>query len=151
MREARTSKIPYLPEHPDALAVYCSDGRFTAAVAELCTDLGFGRLDTLTIPGGPALFETASSSLITVDVIRRAASFLIDAHHIEHVTLLAHHGCGYYRSQFFHESEEGREARQLADLRSAAAWLRASHRAVEVVAYFARPSAGRVLFEPVDC
>lgn len=145
------SKARYLAEHPDALAVYCSDGRFTGAVSDLSAELGFERLDTLTLPGGPALFDTASASLMVSDAIRKAASFLIEAHRIEHVTLLSHQGCGYYRSQFFHEDEETRYARQLADLRNGAAWLRASHRGVDVVAYHARPHEGHVLFERVDC
>ena len=38
--------------HPEALAVYCSDGRFTDAVEELLHHLGYTRLDTLTLPGG---------------------------------------------------------------------------------------------------
>lgn len=151
MPTAHQSKLPYLPEHPEALAVYCSDGRFTGAVGELCAELGFDRLDTLTIPGGPGLFEMASSPLTAVDTVRKAASFLIEAHHIKHVTLLSHQGCGYYRSQFFHENDDERFARQLSDLRSSASWLRASHRGVEVVAYHARPFEGRVRFDPVDC
>ena len=35
-------------EHPTALAVYCSDGRFTESVEELLRALGHERLDTLT-------------------------------------------------------------------------------------------------------
>ena len=38
MPELHTSKLAYLAEHPDALAVYCSDGRFTGAVAELLAE-----------------------------------------------------------------------------------------------------------------
>ena len=45
----------YDAAYPDALAVYCSDGRFTRAVDELLAKLGHPRLDTLTIPGGPGL------------------------------------------------------------------------------------------------
>ena len=145
------SKLPYEQGHPDALAVYCSDGRFTGAVAELLASNGYDRLDTLTIPGGPALFEMGSSSLTAVDTTRKAASFLIQAHAIKHVLLLSHHGCGYYKSQFFHEAPDVLEARQLSDLRTGAAWLRASHPGVEVVAYFMRPHDGHVSFDRLDC
>ena len=75
----------------------------------------------------------------------------LDAHEIKHITLLAHHGCGYYRAQFFHEAPDLLRARQIADLRNSAAWLRASHRDVEVVAYFARPEDGHISFDPIDC
>jgi carbonic anhydrase len=151
MANSHVSKLAYVGEHPDALAVYCSDGRFTGAIAELLASNGYDRLDTLTIPGGPALFETASSSLIAVDATRKSASFLIRAHKIKHVMLLAHRGCGYYKAEFFHEQAEVLEARQLADLRSSAGWVRASHAGIEVVAYFARPEDGHVIFDPIDC
>lgn len=150
----RPDALAYDPEHPDALALYCSDGRFTNAVSELLRSLGYPRLDTMTIPGGPALLEMGSAGLLEVDAIRKSMSFLITAHHIEHVTLLAHHGCGYYRAQFAYEDADAIHARQLADLRAGAAWLRAVHRGVEVACYFARPLGERgdaiVDFELVD-
>jgi hypothetical protein len=68
------------PHHPAALALWCSDGRFTGAVEELLRSLGQPRLDTMTLPGGPALLETTSSSITGVDIAREAASFLIKAH-----------------------------------------------------------------------
>jgi hypothetical protein len=144
------SNFPYDATHPDALAVYCSDGRFTNAVSELLHGFGYDRLDTLTIPGGPGLFEMATSSLTDVDVVRRAASFLITGHHTKHVTLLAHEGCGYYRSQLSHETPENIVARQLADLRNARAWLKAVHAGLDVKAFFCRPKSGQILFEPIE-
>jgi len=47
----------FRPSHPSALAVYCSDGRFTRAVEQLLESKGCARVDTLTMPGGPALFS----------------------------------------------------------------------------------------------
>src|SRR6478736_99849 len=99
MTASITSTVPYDASHPDALAVYCSDGRFTHAVANLLEKLGYDRLDTLTIPGGPGLFEMGTSSLTDVDTVRKAANFLVVGHHIKHITLLAHEGCGYYKAQ----------------------------------------------------
>lgn len=145
-----TSRTPYEPSHPDALAVYCSDGRFTNAVAELLKTLGYDRLDTMTIPGGPALLDTGTASLMDVDVLRRGARLLIVAHEIKHVTLLAHEGCGYYKSQLSHEPPERIKERQLVDLKNAEAWVRAMHPGVGVAKFFARPGGGHVVFEPVD-
>ena len=35
-----TSRTPYRIEHPNVLAIYCSDGRFTRAVEDLAAALG---------------------------------------------------------------------------------------------------------------
>ncbi len=144
------AKVPYRADHPDALAVYCSDGRFTGAVAELLARLGYDRLDTLTIPGGPALLELASSTYTDMDAVRGAARFLIEGHEIKHVTLLAHQGCGYYKRRYGFDSADGIMSRQLADLRAAASWLDAVYPRIEVVSYFARAAGERVAFDRVD-
>jgi hypothetical protein len=149
MKGSITTAAPYDASHPDALAVYCSDGRFTHAVAGLLEKLGYDRLDTLTIPGGPGLFEMSTSSLTEVDTVRRAASFLVVGHHIKHVTLLAHEGCGYYKAQLSHEAPEVIERRQRQDLLASASWLRAVHHGVEVATFFARVVSGKVVFESV--
>lgn len=118
------SKVPYDAKHPHALAMYCSDGRFTGAVEELLHGLGHARLDTLTIPGGPALLDLTSSTLGAVDVMRDAATFLIRGHGITHAVLLGHDGCGYYKSRYTYDSPEAMRRRQLNDLRQAARWVR---------------------------
>src|SRR4051812_27814890 len=106
-------KTPFDAKHPDALAMYCSDGRFTEAIEELLHGLGHARLDTLTIPGGPALLDLTSSNLGAVDVMREAATFLIRGHQIKRVVLLGHDGCGYYKARFPYESPESMKRRQL--------------------------------------
>jgi hypothetical protein len=141
-------------EHPTALAMWCSDGRFTSAVEELLSDLGHPRLDTMTLPGGPALLDMTSSSLGSVDLTRDAASFLVRAHHIREVVLIAHQGCGYYGSRYKYESPEGMQRRQFADLRGAARWIMGTHPGVVARAYFAAVAAEngapRVKFLPVE-
>jgi hypothetical protein len=147
------ARVPFDPHHPTALALWCSDGRFTRAVEELLDSLGQPRLDTMTFPGGPALLEMTSSSLASVDNAREAASFLIKAHSIE-VVLVAHEGCGYYRARYRYESPEAMHRRQLADLRSAARWVLRSHPGVNARCFFASitatPSGPRVTFSPVE-
>lgn len=129
----------YLAEHPSALAVYCSDGRFTEAVEELLRSLGEQRLDTLTLPGGPALLDHTSAGLGALEVIRESASFLIRGHAIRRVVLIAHAECGYYRSRFQYESPAAMRRRQLADLAAAARWLETNHRGVAALTFFATP------------
>ncbi len=146
--------VPFEPHHPTALALWCSDGRFTRAVEELLESLGQPRLDTMTFPGGPALLEMSSSSLASVDNAREAASFLIRAHDIKEVVLVAHEGCGYYRARYPYESSEAMQRRQLADLRSAARWVSRSHAGVNARCFFASvattPNGPRVTFSAVE-
>ena len=144
------ARTAFAVEHPDALAVYCSDGRFTEAVEELLASLGDKRIDTLTIPGGAALLHLWSAGHTEAETVRRAASFLIEAHRIERVVLVAHAGCGYYRHRYPTLDESAMAERQALDLQRAAEWLAGKHRGIQVAAYFARPQDGHTTFHAVD-
>lgn len=149
---ATAARLPFDASHPHALALYCSDGRFTDAVEALLRKLGYPRLDTLTIPGGPALLEMLSSDFASLTVARKSLSFLVAAHHIQNVVLIAHQGCGYYRARFSYEAPEAIERRQLLDLRSAEKWVRTNHPSTDVAKFYARTGAdgdgkGQVWFE----
>jgi hypothetical protein len=140
---------PFVAEHPDALAVYCSDGRFTRAVEELLDGLGHTRIDTLTMPGGPALLDLSSAMPSDRDAVGRAVRFLIRGHSLQKVVLVAHEGCGYYRAR--HPTRPAEEIRglQLADLKAAATILRLEHPSLVVSAYLACVVEGQVRFAPV--
>ena len=140
------SKSVYAAEHPDSLAIYCSDGRFTRAVEELVGQLGHARLDTLTLPGGPGLLAP-STAYSERETVSRAASFLIVGHHIRHVVLIAHAGCGYYRDRYAGESAEATEARQLADLASARRALEQSHPSLRIRTQYLRVADTQARFE----
>ncbi len=140
---------PFHADHPSALAIYCSDGRFTRAVEELLRQLGHERLDTLTMPGGPGLLNHLTASYADADAVSRAAAFLIRGHHIADVVLLAHAGCGYYRNRRPGDSPEQIHARQLDDLRAGARTLRKVEPALGVRLYYAHAEGARVRFEPV--
>jgi hypothetical protein len=144
-----TSHTPFSEAHPNALAVYCSDGRFTEAVEELLQELGDRRIDTLTIPGGAALLHLWSATQSEADTVRQAASFLIEAHHIVRVVLVAHGGCGYYRRRYATSTAAQIEERQVLDLGRAAEWLAGRHRGLEVATNFARAEDGRTVFDRV--
>jgi hypothetical protein len=136
--------------HPNALAVYCADGRFTKAVEELLHHLGHERIDVLAVPGGPALFNMNTASFADFDSLTRGASFLIRAHAIKKVVLLAHEGCGYYASRYTGEPPERIGERQRNDLRAAAKRLAELHRGIAIGMYVARVrSDTRIEFEPV--
>jgi carbonic anhydrase len=141
------AKTPFEQKHPSALAIYCSDGRFTQAVEELLAHLGHARLDTLTVPGGAALLNAWTSSLLDSDHVARAAKFLITGHDISHVVLVAHAGCGYYRQRYPGERDVKRH--QLSDLRAAATALGRVRASLQVATYYAVPDGARVRFERV--
>lgn len=144
------ARTGYRAEHPKALAMYCSDGRFTEAVEELLRALGHERLDTMTLPGGPGLLNTWSAQVTDLDAVRRGSAFLIEGHALTDVVLLAHAGCGYYRARFGNRTAEELVSRQLHDLRVAATDLRLRCRGVQVRAFFARPDSAGVVFDAVD-
>ena len=145
-----TARARFDASYPDALAVYCSDGRFTDAIEELLHGLGYPRLDTLTLPGGPALVELTSASMNANEVARSSVSFLVTSHHIRYVVLVSHASCGYYKHRFAYESAEAMLRRQYADLRGAERWVRNQHKGVEVSAYYARATDDGVAFERVE-
>jgi hypothetical protein len=144
-----TARETFDPAHPSALAVYCSDGRFTNAVEELLHHRGHSRLDTLTIPGGPGLLNLWSAQFSDMDAVSRAASFLISGHALTHVVLLAHQGCGYYRARYAARSPKQIMEQQLGDLRTAGRLLRTSHSNLSIELYYAVVRDGRVVFEVV--
>jgi hypothetical protein len=144
------SKIAFAKEHPNALAIYCSDGRFTDAVEELLHGLGHPRLDVICLPGGPALLDLGSASFSALEAMRTGASFLVRGHATKHVVLIAHEGCGYYRERYRFETPEEIVGKQHEDLRTAASWLSGSHPDLAIVCYFAKPEGGKVAFHPVD-
>lgn len=135
-------KVPFDASHPRALAVYCSDGRFTEAVRLLLLELGHDRLDTLTIPGGAATLNLL--------LVRGAASFLIRGHGIEHAVLIAHEDCGFYRSRGKGRAAQELERAQLADLSTSSRMLARTHPGLRVSLFFARPREGGVTFSRLD-
>ena len=150
MTERFLAPTPFQPSHPPVLAIYCSDGRFTRPVEELLRQLGHDRLDTLTMPGGPALLNLHSALYSNVDAMTRAASFLILGHAIAEVVLLAHEGCGYYRERHPNLTPDEVARRQIDDLRAGAGALRKAHPELRIALYHARVHQGRVVFHRVS-
>ena len=135
--------------YPRALAIYCSDGRFTNIVEGLLRVLGHDRLDTLTMPGGPALFNPWLSGMSHSMAIEESARFLIESHGIAHVFLLAHDGCGFYRKHCHRMDPAALRGQQEADLRLAAQTILRTQSAVDVRLYRGVVDGQRISFAPV--
>jgi carbonic anhydrase len=140
---------PFEASHPPALAIYCSDGRFTNAVESLARASGHDRVDTLTLPGGPALLCPAAANLSEVDTVGRAAQFLIDGHKTRHLVLVAHQGCGYYRRRYPRLPEAHIEKHQLDHLALAAKILARKYPELSIERYYARVAQGMIELHPV--
>ena len=134
------------PSHPTTLAIYCSDGRFTHAVEDHCEDLGHERVDTMTLPGGPALLTTGPADLSEVHVFSRAADFLIEGHGIKHVFLFAHAGCGFYRARCARLGDEAIRRLQVDNLHAASASLRRNNPQLAVTCCYASIDGAAVTF-----
>jgi hypothetical protein len=134
------------PSHPSTLAIYCSDGRFTHAVEDHCEDLGHERIDTMTLPGGPALLTSGPADLSEVHVFSRAAEFLIEGHGITHVFLVAHAGCGFYRARCGRLGDEAIRRLQVDNLLAARANLRRHHPHLVVTCCYAGIDGDAVTF-----
>jgi hypothetical protein len=131
------SSIPFEQQRIGAVAIYCSDGRYNEQFDEfLHGRLGLPRYDRLTIPGGPGAlaghFAAHREEEALVDQLR----FLIEAHALERVVLIAHAGCGFYLKKLMVRADAIR-AKQEEDLAHAAARVSSISTRVRVEGYIA--------------
>ncbi len=144
------STVPFEGERIRAAAIYCSDGRF----GEQCDDflhnaLGLPRYDRLAVPGGPACLAGHFAAYREEDAVKAQLEFLITAHQLERVVLIAHQDCAFYKI-FLEVSPVGLAEQQREDLAKAAARVREMGRDLRVDAYLALLQEGRVGFAPVS-
>lgn len=136
--------------HPEELAICCSDGRYIRALEEYLGAKGIDGHDLMALPGGVAQLCRESSSYTSVSVYNDALDFLMRSHRTQHVVLVAHADCGYYRSYF----GRAERSRQEDDLRRLALRLRDRSRELRITAVFASPNpdtrAGGFVFEDVE-
>ena len=149
MKEVFFATTPFSKSYPKALAIYCSDGRFSRAVEELLAHLGENRLDALTMPGGAgALDPRTSHHGGDRAALVRSASFLIGSHDVKRVVLLAHTECGYYRKQYPMFPSDEMVKRQVEDLHTAAKWFHSQQPEMIVDTYFINVREQKIQFHP---
>ena len=134
-----------------AAAIYCSDGRYGDHFDDfLHNALELPRYDRLAMPGGPAClaghFLAYSEEQALVEQLR----FLVKAHGLERVVLIAHQDCAFYIHRL-HVSPLALEARQREDMQTAAARVRSVAAGLKVDAFFARRCPdGTIRFESLE-
>ncbi|MHC4142680.1 MAG: carbonic anhydrase [Planctomycetota bacterium] len=143
------SVVPYEDARIQAAAVYCSDGR----LGDQCDDflhnaLGLPRYDRVAVPGGPACLAGHFAAYREEDAVKAQLEFLISAHQLQRVVLIAHQDCAFYTA-FLDVSSVGLAEQQREDLLKAAARVRELGRSLAVEAYFAAFQASVITFEPV--
>ncbi len=146
---AYSSRIPYVPERIHAAAIYCSDGRVGEHFDDFLTNgLRLPRYDRLALPGGPACLAGHTEAHIQEQGVIDELRFLVEAHGLERVVLIAHAGCAFYGTRL-HLPRPYLEPQQRIDLVKSAGFVRRVTGVPHIEGYFARPTGDRVTFEPV--
>jgi hypothetical protein len=146
------STLPFEHERIGAAAGYCSDGRYGEQMDEFlhhCLDLP--HYDRVAVPGGAACLAGHLLAMRERGALDRQLKFLIEAHDLERVVMIAHQDCGFYKRNVHPHKLRNTplEELQAADLAVVAGLLRDYNRKLEVDAYFARKLDSRIRFEPI--
>jgi hypothetical protein len=145
------SSTAFSTEPLRAVAVYCSDGRFGLQFDEFLQDhLRLSRYDRLVIPGGPACLAAHFSTFREEEAAVEELRFLVEAHELESVILIAHQNCAFY-TQRLQTPELQLESQQREDIQKAISRVPAISSNLEVQAFFARVhDDGTVRFEVIS-
>jgi hypothetical protein len=142
------SRKPFAPGPFDALAVYCSDGRYADQVGDFLHDgLRLERVDLMVIPGGSACLAGHFAGYRLDEAVFEQIRFLIEAHELRRVILIAHHDCGFYHHQL-HIGMDQMLARQCVDLAKAADRIRTIDSRLTVDTYVEQLDGDTVRFRP---
>lgn len=143
------SPLPYTGAAPSSAVVYCSDGRLGEHIDEFMTEgLGLGHFDRIAVPGGAGCLAGNFATWREEKALTGQMRFLIEAHQLRRVVLVAHQDCGHYLQRLRLQAAEVTE-QQGTDLRQAARRIRQLAFRLQVEAYIARHDDGRVSFVPV--
>jgi hypothetical protein len=150
---AFTSDIPFIHERVGAAAVYCSDGRYGEQMDDfLHNGLLLPHYDRVAVPGGAACLADHTPAMRERGAMQRQLQFLMVAHELSRIVLIAHQDCGFYKQNVHHYRLKQKPLRdfQFADLRRAAEIIRTWEPFPHVDAYLARQDGDKVWFEFVE-
>lgn len=150
VKEVFQSPKKYEAERIHAAAIYCSDGRFGAHFDRFLTDgLGLPRYDRVALPGGPANLAGHTEAHVTEQGVVDELKFLVEAHELERVVLIAHQSCAFYSARL-QLPEPFLEHQQRIDLLKAKQYIKRITGISQIEAYFARvDEEDHVTFEAV--
>jgi hypothetical protein len=132
-----TSTELWNPERIGAVVLYCSDGRWGEACDQFChRRLLIPRYDRWAVPGGPVCLLPRCAGDGFCRGVWEQLDFLVCAHELRRVVLIAHYGCAYYAELLRRESDDCLPA-QVEDLQAAAEALRSWFQGVGVETYLA--------------
>lgn len=107
----------------------------------------------MAVPGGIEPLTLADDLPKDFNFFRRRLDALVGAHGTRRIVVIAHEECAWYRVRMGPVSADALRARQIADVRRAAWWLRERFEGVVVQPYFARLSGTtpvKVIFEGIS-
>ena len=133
-----------------AAAVYCSDGRFGEPFDEFMQlALKLPRYDRLAVPGGAACLASHFAIYREEEGLAEQLRFLVEAHGLERVVLIAHEDCAFY-TQRLKVSPLQLESQQREDMKKAVRRVQSIGPGLRIDAFFARKKGdGAVQFESV--
>ena len=140
--------------HTDILVVHCSDHRFQSGLRDFL-DNGLrlnGNYDLLALPGGPQCLTLVEYLPKLSWAMGKWLRFLIDAHELKRIVLIAHQDCGWYKQLPFHIfGVNDPRQHQEDDLRRVRQALAKDFPHLQVELYYAAFDASdRVTIEPVS-
>jgi hypothetical protein len=135
--------------------VRCSDHRLARACEDFLENqlhVPPGTYDLLVVPGGPQFLCPTTYLPKFLWVGLRWVRFLVEAHEIKRMVLIAHQDCGWYRQLFGPQVADPvrKEALQRKDLHSTRAHLLQAFPNLKVDTFFARLHEPGVTFDLVD-
>jgi len=143
------SATPYVEERIGAVAIYCSDGRLGDHTDDfLHQGLSLPRYDRLACPGGAAGLSGRPTAYWESVALLTQLRFLVQAHSVQVIVLIAHEGCAYYRERLALPADMIEE-QQLLDLRRATDAITRLGPELQLYSFYARKRQGKVLFEHV--
>jgi hypothetical protein len=141
-----TATLPFDAPRVGAAAVYCADGRYGEQMDQFLHDgLGLPRYDRIALAGGAGCL--AGHATYERAALERQLRFLIEAHVLTRIVLIAHFDCGFYKHRVRLRPGRSIAQQQAIDLKQSADEIRLWYPQVQIEAYYANPAEGRVTFE----
>ena len=144
------SPISYEKSRIHAAAIYCSDGRVGEHFDDfLQQGLGLPRYDRVALPGGPACLAGHTEAHLEEQGVVDELKFLVEAHALERIVLIAHEGCAFYALRLGLPTSFV-EHQQMIDLVKASRFIQRVTPIRQVDAFILRHEHDRTRFLPVS-